>query len=568
MPAAPPVNTLLTMSSPAVADTPPPTEPAVPHARHRPSLSWLAAIPIALHACIAWILRAPTLATGNDDAVYLLLARALRQGHYRELFYVGTPIHSQYPPGYPALLAILGAPADGEIGLLIAVNILLSCAALVLAFDVMRRWSLPVALAGVAVLALNPSLIEAASRLQSEPLFMAAVLLALWALRPDAPEKYRWVAVVAAIVAALTRSAGVAVVAGVVMYFLTTRAWRHALALTLAAALTLGPWLTWTIVAPQKVVGRSYIADVLVGIPIGEGVGTRAPQEVREMSRADQALAVVRSFALRVRNKAPRYISRGLPTELAIPTVEGTLADNLAWLIVMSAAGVVGAVAAWTRWRAALLVLLAYGGLLLIWPYAINRFLTPLLPPFVALLLLGAWRIGARLPPRTAVLPALALAAIPLAGGARELGRSVDALDACAESDRRAAGSCAADAIRYRHATDWLNEHLPPNARLFTPKEGTLYYRIGRQAVPLYGVVYARPTELQEYLDENGTTMIFLPHLKPEESHLIGTLTEMCAGLTDAGSSIDDELLMLWNRPPGPGESDGCDAVARWSATW
>jgi hypothetical protein len=555
------------MSSPGIADAPSRSEPAAPIARRRISLAWLAAIPIALHACVAWILRAPTIATGNDDAVYLLLARALREGHYRELFYVGTPIHSQYPPGYPALLAILGAPADGEIGLLVAANILLSCAALVLAFDVMRQWSLPIALAGVAALALNPSLIEAASRLQSEPLFMAAVLLALWGLRPDAPEKYRWVAVVAAIVAALTRSAGVAIVAGVVLYFLTTRAWRHALALTLGAALTVGPWLTWTVLAPEKVVGRSYIADVLVGIPVGEGAGAAAGQAPRELGPVDRAAAVVRSFAVRVRNKAPRYISRGLPTELAIPTVEGTRADNLAWLILMAAAGVVGAVAAWTRWRAALLVLMAYGGLLLIWPYAINRFLTPLLPPYVALLLLGAWRIGARLPPRAVVVPALVLAAIPLAGGARELGRSLDALDACAEADRRAAGSCAAETIRYRQATDWLDEHLPPDARLFTTKEGTLYYRIGRQVVPLYGVVYARPAELRKYLDENGTTMIFLPHFKPEEFHLIGTLTEMCTGLTDAGS-FDDELLMLWNRPPGPGEANGCDAVARWSATW
>jgi hypothetical protein len=555
------------MSSPAIADAPPRPEPAVPIDRRRPSLAWLAAIPIGLHACIAWILRAPTIATGNDDAVYLLLARALREGHYRELFYVGTPIHSQYPPGYPALLAILGAPADGEIGLVVAANILLSCAALVLTFDVMRRWSLPLALAGVAALALNPSLIAAASRVQSEPMFMAAVLLALWSLRPDAPPRHRWIAIVAAIVAALTRSAGVAIVAGVTVHFLTTRAWRHAAALTLAAALTMGPWLTWTMLAPQKVVGRSYISDALAGIRGGGRVGARAEQEPREMSPGSRALAVVRTFAGRVRTSAPDYVTRGLPSALAIPTIEGTPVDNAVWLIVMIVAGLAGAAAAWTRWRATLLVLVAYGGLLVIWPYALSRFLTPMLPPLVALLLLGAWRIGARLLPRAAVMPALALTAIPLFGGAHELGRSIDELDACAWSDRSAGGSCATEAIRYRRAADWLSERLPADARVFTTKEGTFFYRIGRQVVPLYGVVYASAPRLRQYLEENGATMIFLPHIKPEEFYLVGTLSAMCADLTDAGS-FDDALLMLWTRPPEAGEANGCDAVERWRATW
>jgi hypothetical protein len=73
--------------------------------------------------------------------------------------------------------------------------------------------------------------------------------------------------------------------------------------------------------------------------------------------------------------------------------------------------------------------------------------------------------------------------------------------------------------------------------------------------------------ELEAYLRETETTLIFLPHLKPEEQFLIEALGELCPRLTDAGSPAD-ELLILWNRPPGAGETDGCDAVARWSVTW
>lgn len=561
------VNTFVAMSSPAVAAPRAQADAAAAPPQRSVTLAWLAAIPIALHAVLAWMLRAPTLATGNDDAVYLLLARALRAGHYRELFYIGTPIHSQYPPGYPALLALLGAPADGEVTLIIAVNILLSCAALWLAFDVMRHWSLPLGLAGVAVLAVNPSLIEAASHVQSEPMFMAAVTLALWALRPSAPEKHRWIAIAAAIVAALTRSAGVAIIAGLFAHFVLSRSWRHAGGLALAALLTIVPWMTWTVLAPQKVIGRSYIADALVTIPAVDPSATQGAGRSRELQRRPPTIALVRSMALRVRTNVPRYFTRALPTELSVPTIEGTRIDNAGWLLVMLVALFAGCVAAWTRWRAAVLVLLAYGALLVLWPYVINRFLSPLLPVFVALLLLGAWRIGVRVLPRAALVPALALAAIPLAGGTHAVGATIAGRGDCPPDEREVDGSCGGEAPRYRRTVDSLATRLPAGARVFTSKEGTFFYRTGIPVVPIYGIVRMPAPELEAYLRETETTLIFLPHLKPEEQFLIEALAELCPRLTDVGSPAD-ELLMLWNRPPGAGETDGCDAVARWSVTW
>lgn len=555
------------MSSPVVAAPPRQSDAVVSAVGRRPSLAWLAAIPIAFHAVLAWIVRLPTIATGNDDAVYLLLARALREGHYRELFYIGTPVHSQYPPGYPVVLALLGAPADGDIALIVAVNILFSCAALALAFDVMRRWSLPLGLAGVAVLALNPSLIEAASRVQSEPMFMAALILALWALRPSAPVRHRWIAIAAVIIATLTRSAGIAIIAGLVVHFVTIRAWRHAVGLTIAAALTVGPWLAWTAMAPQKMVGRSYIADVFVGVPLADSPSA-APVNARSEARgAGRAVAVVRSFAVRARNKVPTYVSRSLPGQLAVPTVEGTPVDNAGWLVIMLATGFVGAVAAWSRWRAALWALLAYSGLLVIWPWAVGRFLTPLLPALVGLLLLGAWRIGLRLWPRYALVPMLTVAAILVAGGSQGAGAMVAARAACPESDRSPDGSCVEDPLRYRRTAESLAARLPSDARVFTTKEGTFHYWTGISVVPLYPTVRVSTGDLRQYLADERVTVIFLPHLKPEEGRFGERLTELCAELTDGGSPTD-EVLVLWNRLPGPGEANGCVAVARWRATW
>ncbi len=44
----------------------------------------------------------------GDDGVYLVLGRALADGHgYRSMHLVGTPVHVKYPPGFPFILSLL-----------------------------------------------------------------------------------------------------------------------------------------------------------------------------------------------------------------------------------------------------------------------------------------------------------------------------------------------------------------------------------------------------------------------------------------------------------------------------
>lgn len=518
------------------------------------------ALLVAMHGVIVWLVRAPTIGTGNDDATYLLLARALRDGHYRELFYVSAPIHSQYPPGYPALLALLGAPADGSIGTPILANIVLSCAMLVLLYDVVRRWSPILGVVMLAVMALNPALIAAASRVQSEPLFTAAVMLALWAVRPSAPRRLRWVAIASVLVAALTRSAGTAVVAGVLAHFLLSRDWSSAAVLTGVALLTLVPWLAWTIVAPEKVAGRSYIADAVLDVVPDPSTPGAAP-----------AVQPARPFPLtlahRVRYATRVYLSRKLPSQLGVPTVPGTIVDNAAWLLLMLTVAAVGCFAMWSRWRAALLAFVAYTGLLLLWPYAIARFLTPLLPVFLVITLLGAWRAGVRVLPRAALLPALVVAAILIFGGSRLNATMVRAGGVCAVTAQVDEDSCGTDADRYAAIARAFSARMPEGSTVFTAKEGTFYYHTGRRVVSVYRALDYDTDSLREYLRATTPAAIFLPHLKDEEELLGAPLAGMCAELTEAGAP-SDTVLMLWVRPPNPGEQDGCDAITRWRATW
>ena len=553
------------MSSPAATTIPEPDlRPNLETNGTRRITSLVAGISILVHAVLAWLMRAPTIGTGNDDAVYLLLGRALREGHYRELFYVTTQVHSQYPPGYPAVLAILGAPMDGELGLVIAANIVFSCAALALVFDLMRRWSPTIAMAAVAVLALNPALAISASRVQSEPMFMALVMLALWSLRPNTDPRLKWVAVASVILATLTRSAGLAILGGIFLHFLLGREWRYAAGLAVAAAIVVAPWFVWTAVAPQQVVGRSYIADALLPVPPRDSSGARIERAVgREASAIER---FTRTLRVRLTFNTRYYLTRGLPARLSVPTIPGTRIDNAAWLAAMLVAILAGLAAAWSRWRPAVLALAAYSVLLVIWPYAVGRFVIPVLPILVTLMLLGAWRLGARVGPRAALILPLLLAALPIAGGSRALSGMVDGRESCVPDEEESA-FCGDVAARYVAAARRVNALAPEGAPVFTSKEGTFFYHTGRQVVSIYPIIGWPAERLAQYLSEHRAAMIFLPSLKYEEMELGEPLSELCESLTDAGSERGDILILLV-RPPRERESSACNAIQRWRDTW
>lgn len=521
-----------------------------------------------MHAVLIWLVRVQTIGTGNDDAVYLLLGRALLRGSYRELFYIDHPIHSQYPPGYPVLLALVGAPLDGDLRLVIAANILLSCASLALLYEVVRRWSAPLATLVVAVLAFSPSLVLSASRVQSEPMFMAALMLALWALRPSASERLRWVAIGAVVIATLTRSAGLAVVLAIFTHFLLARAWRHAAALAIISILTIAPWLLWTAIAPQQVAGRSYIADALLTMPSRDSSGVTARSRERsEVQKRSAVERLARTLRVRLRHNTRHYVTRGLPTRLAVPTVSNTPVDNVAWLLVMLIGAGAGLAAAWSRWRVAVLALLAYAGLLLVWPYAVSRFLIPMLPVFAALLLLGTWRIGARFVPRVSLLPVLVLAALLLIGGTQSTAAMVRNRSACTPAEQEDDGMCVTVAVRYKGLAERVDALMPGSAPVFTTKEGTFFYHTGRPVVSVYPALGIPAERLAAYLRESGAGGIFLPHLRSDEVDLGPPLAELCESLTDARSPRDDVLILLVRDPRGD-EQNACDAVARWRETW
>lgn len=566
------------------------TAPDAPAARVAPVVWGTAAGLLALHAALAWYLRSPGIGTGNDDAVYLLLARSLRNWSYADLFYVGAPIESQYPPLYPAFLALLGGLFGEHVTLFIAANVMLSVTALALLFDVVRRQSPVVALLTLAWMVLNPILVGLAGGVRSEPLCMALTALALWLLaRPASRQEMIW-AGAAAIGAALTRSAAITLVAGVGTLWLLRRRWGAVALLGVSSALTVGSWLAWTVIAPRQLPGRSYIADAAYtpvseqapdsaprggapspgksspGNAAGDSVGAPAPAA----DAPPPAPGMLSVLARRIRVNVPAY-ARTFIDSTAVPTVPNTRMDSLGWLLLLTTLGAVGLWGLNRWWPGAVLALILHLLLLAVWPYTLPRYLAPLIPFLALAIFWGAreaeTRVRQRLrrPGPANLLPLLLAAGILLGA----VPRTVAQLGAAAACRPAAAqpGHCGESVERaFFDATAYIARATPDTARFFTAKEAAFHYYTGRQVVPIYGVVAAGAPELREYLARSGAAYVFLSHLKIDEWALARPLLAMCRDIELVRSWGPTTVLLRISAVGEPVQQDACAAIQDYAA--
>src|SRR5688572_7172943 len=171
---------------------------------------------LALTLVFAWLsvafVRQPMLASFADDSVsYLVMAQVfspwqaasvpVAEAFAREGF---------YPPLFPLLLALVGAGHD--VARAYAVGALLLAACLPLVYLLGRRWlgSSWAAVAAAATVALLPALWIQAKGILSEPLFCLLLLGLLCVLE----SKRQWPLVLLMVGLALTRTVGLAVLAG------------------------------------------------------------------------------------------------------------------------------------------------------------------------------------------------------------------------------------------------------------------------------------------------------------------------------------------------------------------
>jgi hypothetical protein len=464
-----------------------------------------------------------------DDGLYAGLATAIGSG----LGYVhpnlpGMPAAVHYPPLYPVLLAPLFAvlPVGGAALAAKILNALLNAgAAGLIAWHATRtellgpapqtpRW-LPSAVVFAAAIAIP--VLATQSVLFAEPLF--ALLLALAIVVADR-EASPWMAGVVGALALLTRSIGVAIVAGVVCFLLLRppRAPRRSIAAVLLPVLVAGfAWAIWVAthqhqIDPALALGYGNYSAHLRQAGLS-AVGVNVP----DMSRPLESLTF---------GWVP---VRWLYDILAMVS----LGIGLYGLVVLSRVSAIG------------LSLVFYLVILAIWPHPPDRFLWAILPWLALTWSAGMLALGRRWPKLR--IPVAVLAVLVVGGylhyefrGFR--GRWWDA-------QARAISANFAELLP-------VVANLPPSAVVATDDEALVWLYTHRQAVPFYLESYRRrdlirptPAEHHAYLERMGVTHILLASAtSPSAIELRGLIGAYPTLLTGLYRWSDGRWLFAVNR--------------------
>jgi len=483
----------------------------------------LAAVLLLAHGILAWISRAYALETA-DEATYVLLARALRHFRYTDLQMIGTPPHSHYPPAYPSFLMLLSLPFGEHLDVFIAANVAASMLSLLLLYDVMRRRIGPgVALAALALGTLNPWVIYFAGRPLSETPYLLMSTIALWAILRDPatdigkePKENYWpvLAGVAAVLAALTRSAGVAVLAAVFALWVLERRLRRAATLAVAGAVTVGSWLLWTAHARKPGIGRSYITDL--GYAPGRPVGR------------------VHMLIERVTHNVLGYSIDGLPTILPQPSVPGTKIDNVVGLLVIATLAVAGVAVFWKRARVFLVYIVAFAALLTAWPWNESRLLVPILPMVICLLAAGAFALaGTRKWLR--VLPPAFVATIGITASIQSLAAARTAF-ACDRAHATTSDACFNPERRgFLAAMQYIRQSTPSSGVILTQNDALTYYFSDHKTVDLGAIDAPDASRFESLVRDAGAGYVLLSPMHPPDGLHVDFWQQQCLHLTLVG---------------------------------
>jgi 4-amino-4-deoxy-L-arabinose transferase-like glycosyltransferase len=338
-----------------------------------------------------------------DDGVYLLTAKALAAGDgYRYAYLPGAPPAIHYPPGFPLLLAAVlkvtpGFPAN------VAVLKLLNpiCLALGvygaarLGARALRIGAGPAAVA-VAICALIAPVMVLTNVLLSESLFFALLAWTLIAAEAAVTEGGTRRALAAGALCALL--ALVRTVGGVMIPAALVALWwrgrrREAALLLASAVVLLGPWQLWVWAAargfPDELRGSygPYLEWVVNGYRRDPGLAL----DVLVKNAGD----LWRAFGIVFAPRLPHVVQEGAACAL---------------LVALGA----GHAALARRAPVLLLFLLAYGVIVLLWPYNPERFVWAVWPLAGLVLVAAATDAGTWLEGRWPVAPRLVVIGVSL----------------------------------------------------------------------------------------------------------------------------------------------------------
>jgi len=335
---------------------------------------------LGLAAVYLLSLRAYYVGFFNDDAFYIIGARSLLRGGFRELSAPGEPPLLNYLPGYPALLAQWSWFFGESLLAAQILSVIMTVAGVCLTWACFSAELPPaVAFAAAAVTGFNPLTVSMSGTVLSDLPYLLMTLLVFIAARAvwDRQSARGWAGLGALAGAAfLIRPTGAALGTALVLCLLWERRWRAAAWAAAGAALLAGPWLLRNIWAG--------------GVPLSHAA------ELAEPWRTTSALpGLLERLARNAAYYAPELFWRTL-----FRWPQGPI-SVLKWLTVgLGLAAVAAGLRGWGSrgWRKLLTVyLLVYAALHLELHLQSGRYVFTALPMCVVLLFLGVAAADRRL---------------------------------------------------------------------------------------------------------------------------------------------------------------------------
>ena len=510
---------------------------------------WFALAMALVHLGLAWLMRTPGLGWGVDDAAVLLLSRELQSFQYTETQDVLAPIHARFPPGFPAMLAVVGSVMGNRLDALLAFVALCSAVSVVLLFDATRRvMGDEIAVVTTALYAINPWSLADAGSLMSEAPFKLFIVLALWGVsRESEGTRFAVVTGAATVLAALTRTAGVVFIPGLAAYWLWRRRYTWVAGLALAS-LPVAAWLAFSFSAPDASDRRLYVVDL--------------------RGRQDTFTETVATRFGRLIPRLREYLTRYIPTTLAVPAAPGTPIDNVAWVASFLVFGVVGTMALLRKWLLAVVFLVSYALLLVFWAFAFDRLVRPIAPLLFVLLLSGVWVFAGRFAPRYRGVAVFGVGALLALGAIRDTAPALNERLACDRGAPAESPTCWPVYEReFLSLANWVRDSTPADALFFVSKERAFYVHSGRKSINQDRGLRENPTTLGGYLRSRDVSYTVLTPVGVHARSHARLLRSACREF-ELVKQVSPRTLLL-RVAPEPSVSDSmaaCVAIRNYSA--
>jgi len=267
---------------------------------------WIGPLALAfVHLVLAALSFQQSPFTGGDDATYISLARSLIERHdYRDIWNPALPLHTQYPPVFPLVVAAgLLAGLEPQEGLKMLM-IFISTGAVFASCLWLRRVTTPgIAFCAGFFIALSPEIIWLGQEVLSDPLFWLFAMLSLLAWRhaqqsqqsakDPMPVLPVIVATAATLAAYFTRSAGAPLLLAIVIWLGLRKQWR---AIAIVCAMSAPPIFVWWLRGHGQA-ASGYLAPFIAVDPYNPARGNVTPKILLERIAENSSLYAQRHLA-------------------------------------------------------------------------------------------------------------------------------------------------------------------------------------------------------------------------------------------------------------------------------